>query len=144
WNSVHLADDLDAMAGQSDEAIEQRFERFGGTFEAGRDEPGRDDGGFEQAEVILREVEDFGDGADVGAAAQVDAGEAEHGFIDDAEVGFDRGTRGCRAGSTDAEIDRDIQNARALRKIHTEEEDIAPAAMAEIHADGGSFGQDRK
>jgi hypothetical protein len=36
----------------------------------------------------------------------------------------------------DGEVDGDVEDAGALGIIHAEEEDVAPAAMAEVHADG--------
>mgnify|MGYP007053436359 CR=1 FL=1 len=43
----------------------------------------------------------------------------------------------------DAEIDGNIEDAGALGEIHPEEKDIAPAAVGEVHADGGELAQER-
>ncbi len=42
-----------------------------------------------------------------------------------------------------AEIDGDIEHARALGKIHAEEKDVAPRAVREIHAHRRALAQDR-
>ena len=43
----------------------------------------------------------------------------------------------------DAEIDGDVEYARALGEIHAEKKDIAPAAVGEVHAHGCEFAQER-
>ena len=42
-----------------------------------------------------------------------------------------------------AEVDGHIQHFGALGKIHAEEEDVAPAAVGEVHADGRALAQHR-
>src|SRR5215469_781530 len=42
------------------------------------------------------------------------------------------------------EIDGDVENARQFRQIHTQEEDVAPPAVAEVHPDRRGFTQYRK
>ncbi len=88
--SFTLADDFDAEAGASGEPREQVGERLGSAFHAGRHDAAGDDRGLEEPEIVAREIEDLGDGGDVGGGAEIDAGEAEHGLVDDAEAGFDR------------------------------------------------------
>ena len=65
-NVVHLADDFDAVAGLAGQAREQVGERLRGALHARRHDAGGDDGGLQQAEIVAREIEDFGDGGDVG------------------------------------------------------------------------------
>ena len=78
---------------------EQLGERLAGALHAGRHDAGGDDGGLEQAEVVAGEVEDLGDGGDVGGGLEVDADQAEDRLVDDAEVGLDgrRGAAGVAA-----------------------------------------------
>ena len=99
-DAIHLADEFNAVAGFSGEAGQQTGQRFGGTFDAGRHDAAGDDARFEQTEIIAGEVEDFGDGRDVGGSAQIDAGQADHRLVDDAEPSFDRrlGLAGWLAG----------------------------------------------
>ena len=72
---VDRGDDFDAAAGARDLG-EEVGEGFARSFDARRDNPGGDKGGFEEAEVVFGKVEDFGKGADFGAGLEVDAGEA--------------------------------------------------------------------
>ena len=143
-NVVHLADDFDAVAGLAGEPREQVGERLGGAFHARRHDAAGDHGGLQQAQIVAREIEDLGDRGDVGRGLQVDAGEAQHGLIDDAEVGLHRRLRhGIRRGrAAHGEIDGDVQHARAFGEIHAEEEDVAPAAVGQVHADGRGLAQD--
>ena len=68
-NVVHLADDFDAVAGLAGEPREQVGERLGGALHARRHDAAGDHGGLQQAEIVAREIEDFGDGGDVGRGA---------------------------------------------------------------------------
>ena len=68
---------------------EEVGEGFARSFDARRDDPGGDNGGFEEAEVVFGKVENFGKGTDFGAGFEVDAGEAQDRSVYDAEVGFD-------------------------------------------------------
>src|ERR1700675_697635 len=42
------------------------------------------------------------------------------------------------------QVDGHIEDARHLGKIHAQEKDVAPAAVAEVHADGCGFVEDWK
>ncbi len=71
--------------------------------------------GLQQAEIVAREIEHFGQGGDVRGGAQIDAGQPQHRLVDHAEVRLDRRPR--VAGSSAAahrQIDRDVQHARAF------------------------------
>ena len=87
--SLTRADDLDAAA-RPDEPRQQVGQALPGAFHARRHDAGGDHGGLEQPQVVAREVEHLGQAGDVGGGAQVDAGQAQHRLVDDAEVGFDR------------------------------------------------------
>ena len=69
---------------QVGERLRWRLPCPGGTM------PRRDHRGLQQAQVIAREIEDLGDGRDVGRAPQIDAGQPQHRLVDHAEIGFDR------------------------------------------------------
>ena len=43
----------------------------------------------------------------------------------------------------DAQVDRYIEHPGAFREVHPEEEDVAPAAMGQVHPYGGALAQDR-
>ena len=128
-------------ASRSGDLREEIGEGFAGALDARRDDSGGDDGGFEQAEVVLGEVENFGERADLSGGFQVDAGEAQDGLVDDAEVGFD-GRFGGIIAAMDGEIDGDVDHAGSLGEVHAEEENIGPGGVGEVHADGGAFAED--
>ena len=86
---VHAADDLNAIAGLSGEALQQSGERLRCPFDARRDDAAGNDTRFEQSQVVAGKVEDLGDGRNVGGSAQVDAGQADDRLIDHPEPRFD-------------------------------------------------------
>ena len=69
-------------------------EALAGALDARRHDAGGDDRGFEQAEVVLREVKHLGEVGDVRAGAQIHADQAQHRLLDHAQVGLDRRPRG--------------------------------------------------
>ena len=142
-NIVHLADDLDAVPGLPVSRASRSASGSVGAFHARRHDAGGDHGGLQQAQVIAREIEDLGDRGDVGRGLEIDADQAQHRLVDDAEVRFDR-RLGARRRPRTREIDRDVQDPRALGKVHAEEEDVAPAAVRQVHADGRGLAQDRE
>ena len=71
---------------------------------------------------------------------QIDAGQAQHRLVDHAEPGF-HGRLG-RACAAHAQVDGDIQHARAFGIIHAQEKNVAPAAVRQVHADRRGFAQD--
>ena len=131
------------MAGHSRQAFEQSGKGLGGPLDSRRNDAAGDDASFEKSEVVAGKVEDLGNGRNVGGSLQVDAGQANHRLVDDAEPRLDRRPGlGEAAGPTDREIDRDVEDARTLGKIHAEEEDVAPSAVRKVHADGRGLSQD--
>ena len=44
----------------------------------------------------------------------------------------------------DGQVDRDIEDPRAFGIVHAEEEDVAPGAVGQVHADGRGFLEDGK
>ena len=139
---VHLADDFQPQP-RSDQLGQHVGQRLAGAFQPGRNDAGGDHGRLEQPEIVLGEIEDVGQGGDVGLALQVDARQAEHRLVDDAEPGLDRRLR-LGVAAADAQVDRDVQHACPLGKIHAQEEDVAPAAVREVHADRRPLDEDRK
>ena len=139
---VDAADDFKAEAG-ADGAREQCRQGFAGTFDAGRNNASGNDGGFQQAEIIAGEIENFVQVGNIGSRAEVDAGEAQDRFVNDAQVGFDRRPRGGVA-AVNGKVDGNVEDPRAGRMVHAKKENIAPAGMRQIHADRGGFAQDRK
>ena len=75
--------------------------------------------------------------------AQVDAGQAQERLVDHAEIGFDRRAR-RRVAAAHAQVDRDVEDARAFGIVHAQEEDVAPGAVAEVHAHRRRFLEDRE
>jgi hypothetical protein len=43
-----------------------------------------------------------------------------------------------------AQVDGDVEHARAFGEIHAQKEDVAPAAVTEVHTHGGGFVKDGK
>ncbi len=62
---VHLADDFDAVARLAGEPRQHIGQRLGGAFHARRHDAGGDHRGFQQPQIIAREIEDLGDATDV-------------------------------------------------------------------------------
>ena len=140
-NAVDGADEFESPA-RPDDPRQQIREALARAFHAGRNDAAGDDRRLEQAEVIFGEIEHVGQVRDVGGGAEVHAGQAQHRFIHHAQIGFDRRPRGGIA-PMHAEVDRDVQHLRALGIIHAEKENVAPAAMRQVHAHRGAFAQDR-
>ena len=117
------------------------------SFQSGRYYAGGDYGGLEQAKVILGEVEDIGQGGDVGLAFQVDARQPENGLVDNAEPGLDRRLRptrstGCPVAAANRQVNGYIEYAGPLGKVHAKKENVAPTAVREVHADGRPLDED--
>ena len=140
-----LADDLDAVAGLAGEPRQQIGQRLVAPFHARRHDAAGDDAGLEQAQIVAGEIEDLGDGRDVGGGMQVDAGQAETGSSMTRNQASTGGLGSAdAAGAAHGQIDGDVEHARAFGEIHAEEEDVAPAAVGQVHADGRGFAQDRE
>ena len=141
-DAVDLADEFEADA-PARRVAQQVLQALAGAFHSRRDDARRDDGGLEQAEVVAGVVEDFGQVGDLGDRAEVDADQAQHRLVDDAEVGFDgRARRGV--APVHRQVDRDVEDARAFGEVHPQEEDVAPAAVREVHAHGRGFVEHRE
>ena len=131
------------MAG-ADQLGQQIGQRLVRALHAGRHDAGRDQGGLEQAEMVAGKVEDLGEGCDFGARLQIDADQPQNGPVDDPKVALYRGA-GLRLRLTramHAQIDGDVQRARAFGEVHAQKEDVAPAAVRQVHAHGGGFAQE--
>ena len=110
------------------------------SFDARRHNAGGDHGGFEQAQIVAGEIKNLGQAADVRGGAQVHAGQAQNRFVNHPQAGLHRRLRRGVA-PVNAEVNRDIEHARAFGKIHAEKENVAPAGVAQIHAHRGAFAQ---
>ena len=119
---------------RADEHGEDFRKGFPAALDAGRDEAGSDDRGFQEPEVVLGEIENIGERLDLGGGFEVDAGEAENRAVDHPQVGGNGRLR-FLVGAVDREVDGDIDDLRSLREIHAEEKDIRPRGVREIHAD---------
>ena len=140
-DAVDAADEFETATGAK-YCGEEFGEAGAGTFNAGRDEAGGNDGGFQQPKVVAAEIKDVVEGGERGGGFKVNAGEADNGFVDDAEERLDGWTR-CGVAAVQAEVDGDIEDARALGEIHAEEKNIGPSAVGEIHPHGGTLAQER-
>jgi hypothetical protein len=142
-NVVDLGDDFDSQPRRARQPLQHARQRLGGAFHSGRHHAARDHGGFEQPQVIAREIEDLGHGGDFGDGAQIHAHQAQHRPVDDPHPGFHGrlGNRRVRARAH-AQIHRDVEHARAFGEIHAQEKDVAPAAVAEVHAHRRRLAQD--
>lgn len=126
----------------SNDAREQIREALTGTFDARRHNAAGDDGGFEKAEIILRKIKNIGEAGDVRSRAEVHAGQAQQRLVNDAQIRFHR-RAGTGVASVHAEVNRNVQDLGAFGIIHAEEENVAPAAMREVHAYGRAFAENR-
>src|SRR5439155_9488025 len=124
---VHVADQFQAASG-ADDAREQFGQILAGTFNAWGNDAAGDDGGFKQTEIVFGEIKNVGQVRDVGRSAEVNAGQAQEGFVDGAQVRF-HGRFGGGVASVHGQVNRDIQHSGAFGIIHGQKEDVAPAAM---------------
>ena len=141
-NVVHLADDFDAVAGATGQVGKDIAKRLSRALHSRRHDAGGDHRGLEQPQIVMGKVENFRNRAEVRAALQVDARQAQHGLIDDAEPGLHGRLGSARAAH--AQIDGNVEHARALGEIHSQKEDVAPAAVAQVHAHRSGLLQNRK
>ena len=85
---VDAADDLQTTSGAGD-VREQSGEALAGTFNARRHDAARDDGGFEQTEIVPGKIKNVGEMRDVRRGSEINARQAQHRFFENTEVGFD-------------------------------------------------------
>ena len=90
----------------------------------------------------MRKIENFGNRGELSAGLKVNANQAQDRLIDDAEPGF-HGRLG-RARAAHAQVDGNVEHAGAFGKVHPQKENIAPPAMAQVHADRRGLAQDRE
>ncbi len=100
-----------------------------------------DDARLEQTEIVVAEIEQVPQVGHVLGGAQVYAGQTQQWLGDNPDIGFDGRPRTAVA-SVYAQVNRDVQNARALGIVHAQKKDIRPAAVAEIKADRRCLCQD--
>ena len=146
-NIVHAADNLNAVAWPSGQALKQCGQGLRCSFDAGRNNAAGDDARLEQAKVVAGKVEDLGDRGNIGGGLEINAGEPNDGLIDDAEPGLDGRSGLCARpwpAAAEGEIDGDVENARAFGIVHAEEENVAPSAVSQVHAHRSRLAQDGK
>ena len=85
---VDVADDFEAASGAGD-VREQSGEALAGTFNARRHDAARDDGGFEQTEIVPGKIKNVGEMRDVRRGSEINARQTQHRFFENTEVGFD-------------------------------------------------------
>ena len=132
-NIINLADDFDTVAGKPRQMSQYFAERLRGPFHPGWYDAGGNYRGLEQTQVVVSEIENFRNGAEFGARLKVNTDQAQHRLIDNAEPCFDGRLGSPRASH--AQVDGNVEHAGALGKIHPQKENIAPPAMAQVHAD---------
>src|SRR5579872_3157409 len=115
-DSVYAAYQLDPAAG-SDESREQLLQTLLRSLDAGRDDAGGDQRRLQQSQVVPREVEHLVQLRQVGGDAEVHAHESQYRLVDHAQVGLDGRAR-FGVAPVYAEIDGDVEDARALRVVH--------------------------
>jgi len=98
---------------------------------------------LQQPQVVLGKIEHLGQRGHVGLALQVHARQAQDRAVDDAQVDLD-GRAGLEVAAANAQVHREVQHPRPFRKIHPQEEDVAPPAVRNVHAHRGALGEDRK
>ena len=136
-----MAHDLEA-APRSGKAGEEILQPFAAALHARGNDPRGDDGRLEKTEVVACIVEDLAQIADLGRGFQVHAGETQNGLVDHPEVGLHRRLR-LRIAAVHGQVDRNVHHPGAFRIIHAEKEDVAPRAVAQVHADRGLLVQER-
>ena len=139
---VHLADDFDAMTGAAGQMGQHVAKRLRRPFHTGRNKAGSNDGRLQQAQVVMRKIENFGNRSEFDSALEIDAHQAQHRLVDDTQPRFHRGLGSTRTAH--AQVDGDVQHARAFGEVHAQKENVAPAAVAQVHADRCGFPQNRK
>jgi len=85
WDAVDVADEFEATTGAEDGG-EELGEAGSRALDPGWNEAGGDEGGLQQAEVIAAEIKNLVERGEAGGGFEVDAGEADDGFVDDAET----------------------------------------------------------
>jgi hypothetical protein len=138
---VDVADNFQP-ASLAENALQQCLQTLPRAFDAGRHETRSNDSGFEETEVIFREVEDLGEIGNVGRGTEIDTGQAQHGLFDDSQISLDWRTRRS-ISAMHTEVDRDIQHPRALGKIHAQEKNVAPTAVRQVHPHRSPFAENR-
>ena len=96
-DAVNATDQFDAAPGP-DDAGEQVGQALAGTFDARRHDAAGDDGGFEQAKIIFREIKHVREAGDVRGGAEINAGQPQQRFVNHAQIGFHRRLRRRRRG----------------------------------------------
>ena len=91
---------FDAVARAPVSTREHIGQRLARAFHAGRHDAGGDHRRFQQAQIIAREIENFGQCGDLRRRLQIDAGQAQHRLVDHAQPGFDRRLRRAVAPRT--------------------------------------------
>ena len=126
----------------SGQDLQQFGDRATATFHRWWNDPRSDQSAFEQAQVVLREIEDFIDLMQFGFGAEIGTHQSQYWAIDNPQVRF-YGRPRFTVSAVDPEIDRCVEYLGSLGKIHTEKKDITPSRVGEIHAHTGSLGCDR-
>ena len=129
-------------ATRPDHARQQVGETLARTFDARRHNARGDDRRLQQAEVVLRKVEYLSQVGDVRCRPQVNADQAEQRLFDHPQVGLDGRAR-RRVAPVYAQVNGDVEHFGPLGEIHAQEEDVAPAAMREVHAHWRALTQNR-
>jgi hypothetical protein len=107
---VDVADQFEAAA-RADDRAEQFRQAGARALDAWRHDAGRDDGGLEQPQVVASEVEDLLERAHQGRGLEIDAGEPDDRFVDDAQERLDG--RAGRRRRARARRDRSRRSAPA-------------------------------
>ena len=94
--------------------------------------------------MVPRKVKHFGQRGDLGARPQVDADQPQDRLVDHPKKAFHRRTRIPTALPTHGQVDRDVEHPRTLGIVHAQKENVAPAAVAQIHTHWGRLVQNRK
>ncbi len=141
-NVVDLADHFEAAA-RPDDPGENLGEGTAGSLKRRRDQPRGDDASLDEPQVIVAKIEQFFKRIYVLACFEIDAGESQDRFGQDAAVGFD-GRNRMRVTAEQPEVDRDVQDTGSLGVIHAEEEDVGPGGMGQVEPNGRPLDQHGK
>ena len=128
---VHAAHKFEAAPG-AHHPLEERREALARALHTRRHDARRDRRRLQQPEIVAGKVKHLGEVGDLHRGAEIDTREPQHWLIDHPQKGFDGRLR-CRVTAVHGKVDRHVEHAGSLGKVHTEKEDVAPAGVGEIH-----------
>ena len=91
--------------------------------------------------MVFGEIEDLAQSGNIGGRTEVHRGEAEHGFIENAQPGA-HGRARPRIASVNSEVHGDVEHLGPLGVVHAQKENVGPGRVGEIHPHRCQFAED--